>query len=223
MAGSIAHEVNQPLGAIMANASAGVNFIDRDHVDIKKLREILVAVVRDGRRARDVISNVRDTIKKGAAMRRNVLLNDIIKNVMHMVGPDAAALSCELKASLAEDLPTIDADPIQIQQVLINLVGNAFDAMRDIPPGKRKVEIATEPDEGSVRVSVRDHGNGLGETSRERLFEQFYTTKEDGLGMGLAIVRSIIQAHSGTISAENAEGGGARFVFALPASDGSLK
>jgi signal transduction histidine kinase len=140
-----------------------------------------------------------------------------------MVQPDAAALSCELRASLAEHLPTIDADPVQIQQVLINLLGNAFDAMRDISPSKRKVEIATELDAGSVRVSVRDHGIGIAKTSGERLFEQFYTTKEDGLGMGLAIVRSIIQAHSGTISAENAEGGGARFVFALPARDGSLE
>ena len=223
MTGSIAHEVNQPLGAMMANASAMMHFIDRGHVDPEQLREILSSVINDGRRARDVISNIRDTIKKGSATRKNVALNDIVQNVMHMVQPDAAALSCELRASLAEHLPTIDADPVQIQQVLVNLLGNAFDAMRDIPPGKRKVEIATELDDGSVRVSVRDHGTGIAETSRERLFEQFYTTKEDGLGMGLAIVRSIIQAHSGTISAENAEGGGARFVFALPASNGSLK
>ncbi len=223
MAGSIAHEVNQPLGAMMANASAMINFIDRGHVDDEKFREILSSVVSDGRRARDVISNIRDTIKKGSATRKNVALNDIVQNVMHMVQPDAAALSCELRAFLAEHLPTIDADPVQIQQVLINLVGNAFDAMRDISPNKRKLEIATELDNGSVRVSVRDHGIGIAETSGERLFEQFYTTKEDGLGMGLAIVRSIIQAHSGTISAENAKGGGARFVFALPVSDRSLE
>ena len=223
MAGSIAHEVNQPLGAMMANASAMIHFIDRGHVDAKQLREILSSVVRDGRRASDVIGNIRDTIKKGTAAQKNVALNDIVRNVMHMVQPDAAALSCELRASLAEHLPTIDADPVQIQQVLINLLGNAFDAMRDISPSKRKVEIATELDAGSVRVSVRDHGLGIGKTSSERLFEQFYTTKEDGLGMGLAIVRSIIQAHSGTISAENAEGGGARFVFGLPAGNRSLE
>ena len=223
MAGSIAHEVSQPLGAMTANASAMINFIDRGRVDGDKFREILSSVVRDGRRARDVISNIRDTIKKGSVARKKVALNDIVRNVMHMVQPDAAALSCELRASLAEHLPTIDADPIQIQQVLINLVGNAFDAMRDISPGERKVEIATELDNEAVRVSVRDHGTGITETSRERLFEQFYSTKEDGLGMGLAIVRSIIQAHAGTISAENPEGGGARFVFALPVSNGSFE
>jgi len=223
MAGSIAHEVNQPLGAMMANASAGVNFIDRGDADVQRLREILAAVVRDGRRARDVINNVRDTIKKGAAVRRNVALNDIIRNVMRMVQPDAAALSCELRISMAEHLPTIEADPIQIQQVLINLIGNAFDAMRDTPPNKRKLEIATELGDALVCVSVRDHGAGIADTTEERLFEQFYTTKQEGLGMGLAIVRSIIHAHSGTIAVENAEGGGARFVFALPVIDRSLE
>ena len=223
MAGSIAHEVNQPLGAMMANASAGVHFIDRGDVDAQRLREILAAVVSDGRRARDVINNVRATIKKGAVVRPNVALNDIVRNVMHMVEPDAAAFSCELKASLAEYLPTIEADPIQIQQVLINLIGNAFDAMRGMPPANRKIEIATHQDDGLVRVTVRDHGTGIGDMRGEQLFEQFYTTKEEGLGMGLAIVRSIIQAHSGTIKAENAEGGGARFAFALPVSDRSLE
>jgi PAS domain S-box-containing protein len=221
MAGSIAHEVNQPLGAMMANASAGVNFIDRGDVDAQRLREILAAVVSDGRRARDVINNVRATIKKGAVVRPNVALNDIVRNVMHMVEPDAATLSCELQASLAEYLPTIEADPIQIQQVLINLIGNAFDAMRGMPSANRKIEIATHQDDGLVRVTVRDHGTGIGDMRGEQLFEQFYTTKEEGLGMGLAIVRSIIQAHSGTIKAENAEGGGARFAFALPVSDRS--
>ncbi|HKR82660.1 MAG TPA: PAS domain S-box protein, partial [Terriglobales bacterium] len=223
MAGSIAHEVNQPLGAMMANASAGVHFIDRGDVDAQRIREILAAVVADGRRARDVINNVRDTIKKGAVVRPNVALNDIVTNVMHMVEPDAAALSCELRSSLAEHLPTIEADPVQIQQVLINLIGNAFDAMREMPPANRKIEIATQLDDGLVCVTVRDHGPGIGDTGGERLFEQFYTTKEEGLGMGLAIVRSIIQGHSGTIKAENAEGGGARFVFALPVSDKSLE
>jgi two-component system sensor kinase FixL len=223
MAGSIAHEVNQPLGAMMANASAGVHFIDRGDVDAQRLREILAAVVSDGRRARDVINNVRATIKKGAVVRPNVALNDIVRNVMHMVEPDAAVLSCELKASLAEYLPTIEADPIQIQQVLINLIGNAFDAMRDMPSANRKIEIATHQDDGLVGVTVRDHGPGIGDVRGEQLFQQFYTTKEEGLGMGLAIVRSIIQAHSGTIKAENAEGGGARFAFALPVSDRSLQ
>ncbi len=123
-----------------------------------------------------------------------------------------------------KDLPTIEVDPVQIQQVLINLVGNAFDAMRDTPVSSRKVEVATERnDDGMIRVSVRDHGAGIPDEARERLFDQFFSTKEQGLGMGLAIVRSIIEAHGGAIAAENAEGGGARFCFTLPTSEGSLK
>jgi C4-dicarboxylate-specific signal transduction histidine kinase len=122
--------------------------------------------------------------------------------------------------SLAPDLPAIEGDPIQIQQVLINLVRNAFDAMRDTPPSRRIVEIATNSNgDGTISVTVRDYGCGISEKTRERLFEQFFTTKEEGLGMGLAIVRSIVEAHGGSIAAENADGGGAHFHLRLPASE----
>ena len=118
-------------------------------------------------------------------------------------------------------LPIVEADPIQIQQVLINLVVNAFDAMRETQESKRKVEITTQKcGDGAVHVSVRDYGIGISEETRSRLFEQFFTTKPDGLGMGLPIVRSIVEAHAGTMKAENAEGGGARFHFTLPISTG---
>jgi signal transduction histidine kinase len=124
--------------------------------------------------------------------------------------------------SLARDLPAIEGDPIQIQQLLINLVRNAFDAMRDTTPSRRIVEIATNSNgDGTISVTVRDYGGGISEKTQERLFEQFFTTKEEGLGMGLAIVRSIVEAHGGTIAAENADGGGARFHFRLPAKEGT--
>jgi signal transduction histidine kinase len=124
-----------------------------------------------------------------------------------------------VKTSLAENLPLVDADPIQMQQVLINLVSNAFHAMRDSPTARRKVEITTQRSGNeSVRVTVRDHGEGILQGTRERLFEQFYTTKKDGLGMGLAVVRSIVEAHGGKITAENAPDGGACFDIELPAS-----
>jgi signal transduction histidine kinase len=123
--------------------------------------------------------------------------------------------------SLARNLPAIEGDPSQIQQVLINLVRNAFDAMRDTPPSGRKVEIATNYNgDGTICVAVRDYGSGIPEPMLERLFEQFFTTKEEGLGMGLAIVRSIVEAHGGSIAAENADGGGARFRFRLPTKEG---
>jgi signal transduction histidine kinase len=141
-----------------------------------------------------------------------------------MVRPDAGSYSCEVITSLTDNLPLIEADPIQMQQVLINLVVNAFHAMSETPIALRNVEIATELDaNGSVRVSVRDHGTGISEKMQERLFEHFYTTKKDGLGMGLAIVRSIIEAHGGKMTAKNAEGGGACFEFRLPSIVQSLE
>jgi signal transduction histidine kinase len=146
-------------------------------------------------------------------------MNRVVSRVTHLVEPDAAAHSCELKVSLEENLPAINGDPVQIQQVLINLVGNAFDAMRETPVERRKVIIATGRNgNGTVELSVRDFGAGIGEKVLDRLFQQFFTTKEDGLGMGLAIVRSIVEAHAGTITAENAAGGGAEFRLTLPAN-----
>jgi two-component system sensor kinase FixL len=141
----------------------------------------------------------------------------VVKAVTHMVQADAAARSCKIELHLTQDLPAIEGDPTQIQQVLINLMLNAFDAIRDAPPSRRVVDIATDSNgEGTIGVAVRDYGSGISETTRERLFEQFFTTKDEGLGMGLAIVRSIIEAHGGTVAAENANGGGARFYFRLP-------
>src|SRR5262249_50837808 len=130
-------------------------------------------------------------------------LNDVIKSVTHMVHPDASVHLCKLQTSLAKDLPAIEGDPTQMQQVLINLIRNAFDAMRDTPPAKRVVQISTKHNgTNEAFVAVRDHGVGLPHAmQKDQLFEQFFTTKEDGLGMGLAIVRSIVEAHGGRIAA----------------------
>jgi PAS domain S-box-containing protein len=218
MTASLAHELNQPLAAIVANASAGVRFIDGGETEAGALREIFSDIRSDGHRARGIIQSVRDAIKKGGSVRGRVGINCIVSNVALMVRPDAAANSCEVETVLGEGLPPIEADPIQLQQVLINLVTNAFQAMSDTPPARRKVEMATRLDsDGAVWVTVRDYGTGLSEGAQEQLFEHFYTTKKDGLGLGLAIVRSIIGTHGGMITAENAEGGGARFDFRLPA------
>ena len=220
MTASLAHELNQPLSAIMSNANAAMQYIANRKLDPAQLQEILTDVVADGQRAHNIIHNVREAIKKGSAIRCRINLNDVVKAVRHMISADAAAQSCKVEMSLAEDLPTIEGDPTQMQQVLINLVRNALDAMRDTPPNRRKVEIATNYDgNATVHVAVRDHGCGISETAAERLFEQFFTTKEEGLGMGLAIVRSIVEAHGGRIAAENVDGGGARFYFNLPTSE----
>jgi PAS domain S-box-containing protein len=220
MTASLAHELNQPLAAIVNNATAAMQYLEQGRLKPEQLQDILNDVVADGRRAFDVMQNVRNAIKKGAAIRGRINLNDLVKATTHMVQPDAAAHLCKIKTSLTADLPPIEGDPIQIQQAVINLVRNAFDAMCDAPPNRRIVEIATDYNgDGAVGVAVRDHGSGISEATRDRLFEQFFTTKDEGLGMGLAIVRSIIEAHGGTISAENAEGGGARFHFRLPITE----
>jgi two-component system, LuxR family, sensor kinase FixL len=156
-------------------------------------------------------------IKKEQMARRSVDLNEVVIDALHMVSSNALLHSCQLETSLDPNLPAIDGDPVQLQQVLLNLVINAFDAMRDTPPSRRKVLIATQSNgDGTVRTSVRDYGVGISQEMRDRLFDPFFSTKTEGLGMGLAIVRSIIESHGGTIAAENADCGGAQFEFVLP-------
>ena len=162
MTASLAHELSQPLSAIITNANAGMRYIEKGKADPATLREILVDVAADGHRAHDIIQNVRNTIKKGDSTRRPIDLNELVTNVAHVVRPDAVGYSCEVETLLAEDLPLIEGDPVQIQQVLVNLVSNAFDAMRQTPPNQRKVEISTAGDgDGEVHLSVRDHGTGI--------------------------------------------------------------
>ena len=224
MTASLAHELNQPLAAIVNNATAAMQYLEHGRLDAKQLQEILTDVVGDGHRAYDIMRNVRSAIKKGSAIRGPINLNNVVNAVTRMVQPDAAAQFCKLETFLAQDLPAIEGDPIQMQQVLINLVHNAVDAMRDTPTDRRVVEVATDYEgDGTISVIVRDYGSGISEATRERLFEQFFTTKEEGLGMGLAIVRSIVEAHGGSIAAENADGGGARFHFHLPLKEGPVQ
>src|SRR5207249_4637503 len=223
LAASIAHELNQPLSGITSNAAAGQRFIDRGKVDLRELHDLLGDIIGDGRRAGDVIRGIHGMVKKDVSARRRIDLNDIVMSVVRMVKPNAMLHSCELGTFLDPDLPTFEGDPVQLQQVLLNLVINAFDAMRDTPVTRRKVVIATERNvDGTICTSVRDYGVGIPEQARERLFEQFFTTKTKGLGMGLSIVRSILKSHGGTIAAENADGGGAQFHFTLPANTKTL-
>jgi two-component system sensor kinase FixL len=217
LAASIAHELNQPLAGIISNASAGQRFIARGNVDLQEIRDLLGDIMADGRRAGDVIRGIQSMTKKGVPDRQRVNLNDLVMGVARMVKADAMLRSCALETLLGSDLPAVEADPIQLQQVLLNLVINAFDAMHDTPVIRRKVVIATERNgDDAIRGSVRDYGVGISEELRDRLFDHFVTTKAQGLGLGLAIARSIVESHSGTIVAENVDGGGARFQFTLP-------
>ena len=222
MSASIAHELNQPLAGILSNAAAGQRFIDHGDVDLREIHEVLADIIADGRRASDVVRGIRGMVKKEKMARRSVDLNEVVTDALRMASPDALLHSCHLETSLDPNLPVIEGDPVQLQQVLLNLVINAFDAMRDTPVPRRKVVVATQSNsDATVRTSVRDYGAGISEEMRNRVFDPFFTTKSEGLGMGLAIVRSIVESHGGTITIENAEGGGARFGFVLPANGSS--
>jgi PAS domain S-box-containing protein len=217
MAASLAHELNQPLTAMVVNASAAQQFLARGNVDLQELREIVADITADGRRAGDVIRGIKDMVRKAEGKRVVVDVNTVIVHAVRLARPDAIARNCELTTYPEPGLPPVLADPVQLQQVLLNLVINGFDAMRSLPPEQCRVEIASRLVSAEmVEVSVRDRGPGLPAGAPSRVFERFYSTKRDGMGMGLAIARSIIEAHSGTLDAENADGGGARFWFRIP-------
>jgi PAS domain S-box-containing protein len=219
MAASLAHELNQPLTAIMSNASAGRRFIAKGPADIPRLDRLFGSVFADARRAGEIIRGIRGMVRKGEEAAKAVNLNRVITDVVPFIRSDALERHCAIVTELDPKLPMVKADPVLLQQVLLNLIVNAFDAMRETPVAERRVIIRTECESGGgVRVSVRDFGTGLPAENPERIFEHFFSTKRDGLGMGLAIARSIIASHRGELAAANAECGGACVHFSLPAA-----
>jgi two-component system, LuxR family, sensor kinase FixL len=218
LSGSLAHELNQPLGAIVTNAGAALRFLARDTMNRGKLREILEDIVAEGRRAGEVIRGIRGMAGKKDAERQLVNLNDVIIGVIRLTRSDALAHDCTIVSELHPMLPKVEAHVVQLQQVFLNLILNAFEASQEVPKAQRQIIIRTERDgDGTVLASVRDFGTGLPAEAPERVFEQFYSSKKDGMGIGLCIAQSIASAHGGTLQAQNAKGGGARFFFRLPA------
>jgi PAS domain S-box-containing protein len=214
---SLAHELTQPLTGIMGNADAGRRLLRKGKPDLEEIRDILNDIKSDVSRARGVVQGIRGLGKKGKTVRVPVQLNDVIRKVARLVKPEANLHGCELRTALDSGLPEVLGDPDELQQVLVNLVVNSLDAMRQTPRHERRVTISTASiGHGSIQVSVQDRGLGISEDAQTQLFEKFFTTKSKGLGMGLAITRSIIQAHGGTISGSNAPVGGAVFTFVLP-------
>jgi len=218
LAASLAHELNQPLTGIVNNASAGRRFIAKGRADLPKLDRIFEAVVADGRRAGEIIQGIRAMVHKDNQVRAHVNLNDVIASVLRLVHSDALERHCVLVTKTDPELPLVEGDQVQLQQVLLNLLVNGFEAMGETPLAERRVIICSEHEsDGRVRVSVRDFGTGLPPKKPEQIFEHFFTTKRQGLGMGLAIVRSIVSSHGGELAAVNAEGGGTCVYFSLPA------
>jgi C4-dicarboxylate-specific signal transduction histidine kinase len=214
---SLAHELSQPLTAILYNAQTAERLLAADAVNLDKLREIVTDIIADDKRASDVISRLRTLLKKGDPEFVSLDLNEIVGEVAWLMRSDAMARNLPLSLELAADLPRVRGDRVQLQQVVLNLVLNGLEAMRELHAGERCLIIRTTRDgPAAVRVEVQDAGSGIDEKDLDRMFEPLYTTKADGLGMGLAIVRTIVDAHDGGLGAANNAQGGATVHFTLP-------
>ena len=219
MASSLAHELNQPLGAILRNAEAAELFLQDPSPDLEEIRTILADIRADDQRAGAVIDRMRGLMKRREVERRLLDLNVLVGEVVALVRSDAELRRVRLVLETNPALPPVQGDRVQLQQVLLNLVLNALDALNDNLPESRLVTLRTQPAGASIEVSVSDQGHGIPADKLVRVFEPFYTSKPNGLGMGLAISRSIIEAHGGRLWAENKAEGGAVFTFALPVTD----
>jgi len=217
LAASLAHEVNNPIGAIVVNASAGQRLVAAGKIGTEELTELLADIVADGRRAGEVIEGIRNMVRKGEARRSLTPIGDTIHQLLRIVHADAIGRDVKVTAEVGPDACQVWGDPVQLLQVLLNLALNALEAMSAMPPDARRLSIrAGRNGNGDIRVSVRDTGPGFPGETAEQLFEPFFSTKSEGTGMGLAISRSIIEAHGGTLSGENCDGGGACFTVRLP-------
>jgi PAS domain S-box-containing protein len=225
LAASLAHEVNNPLGAMVANASAGQRLLARDALGPEELRELLADIVADGHRAREVIQGIRNMVRKSETSHSLIRPNEIIQDLVRIVRADALARKVSLVTEIDESIGPVMGDRVQLLQVLLNLTMNAFEALSVVRADLRRVVIRAGRDaDGKICLSVLDCGPGFPAGIAEQLFEAFFSTKSEGTGMGLAIARGIIEAHGGTLTAENGDAGGARFTVCLPeATEGEAR
>jgi signal transduction histidine kinase len=215
---SIAHEIKQPIATARNNAAAALRFLDKSPPDVAEVREALTCIVNDTDRASDVVDRIGSLIKKAPPRKEVVDLNAAILEVTALTRSEAIKTGVTVGTQLAGELPRIECDRVQLQQVMLNLIVNAIQSMSGVEDGNRELHIRTmsiEPE--GVCVAVQDTGHGLRPESLPRLFEPFYTTKPDGMGMGLSICRSIIEAHGGRLWATRCEPRGALFQFTIPA------
>jgi PAS domain S-box-containing protein len=214
---SIAHEVNQPIAAVVTNAQAALRWLNMQPPDPEEVRQALDRIVNQGRRAGDVISRMRALVRKAPPRKDQLDINEVIREVIALTRSELHRTGTLLQTQLAHGLPLVPGDRVQLQQVMLNLILSAVEAMSGSDEGSRELLISTEADGAhGVRIAVRDWGPGLEPESLDRLFDAFYTTKPDGMGMGLSICRSIIEAHGGRVWATTNAPQGAAFQFTLP-------
>jgi PAS domain S-box-containing protein len=222
LSASIAHEINQPLGAIIMNGNACQRFLAISPPDLDEVKDGLEAIVSDGNRASEVLSRIRGMLKNAAPERAQIDVNRAITEVLALTRHELQQYRVSVQDDLNPELPTIMADRVQLQQVVLNLVMNGIDAMRAVTDRLRVLTVRSQLDDrNNIVVSVGDSGVGLDAVSRERVFDSFFTTKSDGMGMGLAISKSIIEAHHGRLWAAPQSRFGAVFAFALPSTAGA--
>ncbi|HET7609748.1 MAG TPA: ATP-binding protein [Gammaproteobacteria bacterium] len=212
LSGAVAHELNQPLSAMMSNARAGLQFIAGGSADRQEIKDILADIENDGRRAGEVIRHLRSLLRRGEAQFETVQLDVIVDQVLRLINSDLISNNIKVVHEPMAGVPAISADPVQLQQVMLNLLSNACDALKGVNPRDRRITIGVGMrGPGRLRISVSDNGCGFADGNPEHLFKPFVTTKRSGLGLGLSISRSIIDAHGGRIWAENNRDAGATF------------
>jgi C4-dicarboxylate-specific signal transduction histidine kinase len=216
---SIAHEVNQPLAAIVTNGNACLRWLGGVKPNFLEARQAVERIIKDSYRASEVISRIRTLVKKAPPRNDRVDLNEVILEVLALAQNQARRSRVELKRELADNLPAVNGDRVQLQQVILNLVVNGMESIATSRNGERELSISTSKDESNnLVVAVRDSGHGLDAANLERVFDAFFTTKPEGMGMGLAISRTIIESHGGRLWATSNSPHGAVFQFTLPAA-----
>lgn len=219
LSGGIAHELGQPLASILANAQAAEAILSKDHPDLAEVLEILREIAQEDQRAGQVIRRLRQLLHRGEHQRAPVSLNELIASTLQLLHSELATRKIKVDTDLRTGLPLISGDSVELQQVLINLIMNAIEAMASIPPSERTLSIITEEKEaGNIAVSIKDRGPGMSRDKLERIFEPFFTTKLGGLGLGLSICSTIVMSHHGKLGLRNASEGGIVATVSLPKS-----
>ena len=218
LSASLAHELNQPLAAILSNAQAAQRFLDKEEPSVDDVREALADIIGDGRRAGEIIRRLRALLGKGDLQRAPLDVDEIVRETVSVMRSEAIVKNISLNVFLADDLPLVSGDRVQLQQVILNLMINAVEAMRDVAADEREISIRTSREDSErIEIAVEDRGVGIDQYHMERMFEPLFTTKDNGLGMGLSICRSIVEAHGGRLWAGNNPERGATFHVVLPA------